>query len=94
MSNIKVYNIDENNRYSGYVETHSIEDGGILIPPSTDSDVWDGVKWVTPVVDSDNVDSSGVLSDSDMVGLGFDPDLEHINRDADVQMDYIVEATK
>ena len=94
MSNIKVYNIDENNQYSGYVETYSIEDGAILIPPSTDSDVWDGVKWVTPVVYSDDVGSSGALSDSNTGVLGLDPDLEDINRDADTQMDYIVGATK
>lgn len=45
---MKVYYIDENGHYAGEGESYTLPEGAIEIAPTTDRDVWDGEKWVTP----------------------------------------------
>jgi hypothetical protein len=45
---MKVYYIDEDGKLTGEGESYTLPEGAIEIAPTTDRDVWDGEKWVTP----------------------------------------------
>lgn len=48
MANIKLWYIDKDGNQLGEGESYSVVPGSVTIAPSTDSDIWDGEKWVTP----------------------------------------------
>ena len=48
--NIKIWYIDEHGNQAGIGYSSELVEGSVAVPPNTETDVWNGEQWVTPIL--------------------------------------------